>query len=130
LGSTLRTALAFGVRDVVLVGGIDPWSPHVVRAAIGAAFALRLSVIDGLGHLANGEEGATTWYLDARGATTVRDAAPLDEPWTLVVGPEWPGLADGVVDRTRTIRIDHEADVESLNVTVAVGIALHGLVGR
>jgi TrmH family RNA methyltransferase len=43
LGSMLRTACAAGVQAVLLVeGGVDPWSPKVVRAAMGAHFRLPL----------------------------------------------------------------------------------------
>ncbi|MDF1523821.1 MAG: TrmH family RNA methyltransferase, partial [Trueperaceae bacterium] len=42
VGAALRTALGFGLRDMALVGGrVDPWSPHVLRASQGAAFAVR-----------------------------------------------------------------------------------------
>lgn len=128
LGTIVRTAAAFGVTDVVTVGGIDVWSPHVVRASIGASFAMHVAGIDDLDDLPPGPHEATTWYLDGAGSRTVGEVGPLREPWTLVVGPEWPGLDPSVVDTARSIRIDHGRDVESLNVAVAVGIALHALV--
>ena len=44
MGTLVRTAAAFAVPSVVVVGGCDPWSPKVVQAAAGA-HAL-LSVIE------------------------------------------------------------------------------------
>ncbi|MGH8675301.1 MAG: TrmH family RNA methyltransferase [Burkholderiales bacterium] len=43
VGAILRSAAAFGVRDVLLTSGCaDPWSPKVLRAAMGAHFSLRI----------------------------------------------------------------------------------------
>ena len=43
VGTIVRSAAAFGVRDVVLAQGCaDPWSPKALRAGMGGHFALRI----------------------------------------------------------------------------------------
>jgi TrmH family RNA methyltransferase len=128
LGATLRTALAFGVEDVAVVGGgLDPWSPHVLRSSLGAAFALRVRATPSLAAYRSAWPDRRLWLLDARGETEVDELATGPWPATLAAGPEWPGLSDEVLSLGRRVRIDHDPRVESLNVTVAVGIALRAL---
>jgi len=130
LGATLRTALAFGVEDVAVVGGgLDPGSPHVLRASLGAAFALRVREAPSLTAYRSAWPDRPLWLLDARGETGVDELAAGPWPATLAAGPEWPGLSDDVRRLGRRVRIDHDPRVESLNVTVAVGIALRALQG-
>ena len=46
-GTIMRTMLGFGVRDLVLVPpAVDPFNPHVVRASMGALFALNTASFD------------------------------------------------------------------------------------
>jgi TrmH family RNA methyltransferase len=130
LGATLRTALAFGVEDVAVIGdgsGVDPWSPHVLRASLGAAFALRVRRTPSLAAYQSAWPDRPLWLLDARGETDVDELARGPWPATLAAGPEWPGLSDEERTLGRGVRIDHDPRVESLNVTVAVGIALRAL---
>jgi TrmH family RNA methyltransferase len=132
LGATLRTALAFGVEDVAVVGGgigggLDPWSPHVLRASLGAAFAVRVRETPSLAAYRTAWPDRPLWLLDPGGEGEVDDLAK--GPWaaTLAAGPEWPGFSPDDRALGRAVRIDHDPRVESLNVTVAVGIALAAL---
>ncbi len=127
LGALQRTALAFGVEDLVILGEADPWSPHVTRAAAGATFALRIATYDDLvGYRAAWPEHDLV-LLDGAGATPLERFARGAAPVALVAGPEWPGLRDAERALGRTVRIEHDPRVESLNVTVAAGIALQRL---
>jgi RNA methyltransferase, TrmH family len=48
VGVVMRAALGFDVRDLALVTpGVDPWSPHVLRASQGTRFALRVASFPG-----------------------------------------------------------------------------------
>jgi tRNA G18 (ribose-2'-O)-methylase SpoU len=127
LGALQRTALAFGVEDLAVVGAADPWSPHVARAAAGATFALRIATFDDLAAYRAAQPEHDLVLLDGAGATPLERFAPGVAPVALVAGPEWPGLRDDERALGRTVRIDHDPRVESLNVTVAVGIALQRL---
>lgn len=127
LGTMLRSALALGVEDVAIVGDADPWSPHVARASLGALFALRVARFATLAAYRATVPDRSVWLLDADAEVTVDDVRPERVPVAVVAGPEWPGLGREALAHGRTVRIATDARVESLNVAVAVGIALHRL---
>lgn len=127
LGSLQRTALAFGIEDLAVVGDADPWSPHVTRAAAGATFALRIAPFADLAGYRAAWPDHDLVLLDGGGATPLASFARQARPVALVAGPEWPGLRAHERAQGRTVRIEHDDRVESLNVTVAVGIALERL---
>jgi TrmH family RNA methyltransferase len=124
VGTILRTAAAFGCTQVVALKGTAAlWSPKVMRAAMGAHFALGLV------------DGADEAALDALAvpllATSSHAAAPLPEailPWPCawVLGNEGQGIAEAVMRRcTQTLRIPQPGGEESLNVAVAAAICLY-----
>ena len=125
-GATLRTALAFGVEDVAFLGGVDPWSPHVVRASMGAIFAMRISRLGDLASFATA--GPTPWLLHAAAERTLADVPRGQFDARMVLGPEWPGFSESDLVWGQPVAIGMDERVESLNVTVAAGIALHWLV--
>ena len=127
LGTTLRTALGLGVRDVAIVGSGDPWSPHATRASLGATFALRLCTFRDLSEYRSTVPDRTPWLLAGDGEHALDEVGPAAGPRTIVAGPEWPGLDQRERALGRTVRIPMRPEVESLNVAVAVGIALHAL---
>lgn len=130
LGAILRTALAFSVEDVaVTLGGVDPFSPHAARASLGAVFALRIARPSSLAAYRRGLPDRPLWILDGAADEEVATIAGGPGPATVVAGPEWPGLDPEARALGRPVRIDHDPRVESLNVTVAVGIALRCLRG-
>lgn len=132
VGTALRTAVALGVRDVAVIGGVHPRSPHALRASLGTAFAARVARPASLAawaEAARREGGAPPLLLHGRGARTLREVAEAGapRPLRLAVGPEWPGFADADLRHGTPVRIDVAAEAESLNVAVALGIALHHL---
>lgn len=127
LGTMLRSALAFGIEDVAVVGDADPWSPHVARASLGALFALRVAPFPSVAAYRAASPARDLWLLDGAADLTIDDVDPGPAPIALAAGPEWPGLGPDALRHGRTLRIAIDARVESLNVAVAVGIALHRL---
>jgi len=123
LGTALRTALAFGIEDVAVIGEGDAWSPHVQRASLGAACALRIQHVPDLGTFAAAVEAAP-WLLHGAANQAISDVHPGAD-FRVVVGPAWPGFTaeDLALGNPVAIRIDPR--VESLNVALALGITLH-----
>jgi RNA methyltransferase, TrmH family len=124
VGSILRSAAAFGFRQVLaLEGCAGLWSPKVLRAAMGAHFGLDL--IEGL--QAGDLQSLQVPLLAASVQATVplHDAAP---PWPCawVFGHEGQGLAADVASRcTLSLRIPQPGGEESLNVAAAAAICLY-----
>jgi TrmH family RNA methyltransferase len=124
VGSILRSAAAMGFTQVVaLEGTAGLWSPKVLRAGMGAHFAL---------HLVEGahEDALGAFELPLLAASTQADvtlgAAPLPFPCAWVLGHEGQGVAPSVLARcTQTLRIAQPGGEESLNVAAAAAICLH-----
>jgi TrmH family RNA methyltransferase len=139
LGTLIRSALAFGVREVVLSReSADPFAPKVVRATAGAIFGVRVArfELDALLRALDAER-YTIWTADAepdgRGHGGVRLAdwarrATASPPFALVIGSEAEGVSVELTARaTGRIAVAHESVVESLNAAVAGSILLHAL---
>jgi 23S rRNA (guanosine2251-2'-O)-methyltransferase len=133
LGAILRTARALGVGGVVL--GRDRCvgvTPVVVAASAGGVFGLPLARVTNLVRAMEALKEAGFWLvgLVPHGGTELRKLAAPSRP-ALVAGGEGEGLRS-LVHRTCdfAVSIPMAPGVESLNVGVAVGIALFELVGR
>lgn len=144
LGAALRSALGFDLRDVALIApAVDPWSPHVLRASLGARFALRVArYADWRAYRAAHPLQRATLFAAPRPDQpgTALPAWRAQAPTTLVFGPEWhpdaaaeagaetriPSCGDEL-DGVERVSIPQHLDLESHNLAVAVGIALYAL---
>ena len=124
VGSILRSAAALGVMQVLaLKGTAGLWSPKVLRAGMGAHFALnlveQLSVAD-LGAL-NVPMVATSSHTDHELHRVV-----LPEPCAWVMGHEGQGVSDELMDLcAMKVKIPQPGGEESLNVAAATAVCLY-----
>jgi|SRR5215467_4644968 len=139
VGGIFRNAAAFGVDGVVLSRGCgDP----LYRKAIRTSMASTLRVPFWIADADESWRGALT-RVRARGFQTIAltptaSAIALDafgrnlraDRLALLVGAEGSGLtASSIAAADACVRIPINSDVDSLNVSVAVGIALYRLFG-
>jgi TrmH family RNA methyltransferase len=128
VGSILRSAAAFGFRQVLALRGTAAlWSPKVLRASMGAHFGLQLH--EGL--LPEALNGLRLPLL----ATSSHQGLWLHEvqaqralPWPCawVLGHEGQGVGDDVAARaSHWVRIAQPGGEESLNVAAAAAICLY-----
>ena len=124
VGTILRSASAFGVRQVVAMKGTAAlWSPKVLRAGMGAHFALQLV------------EGAEPGLLEGLGvpmvatsshAQTSLPQARLPSPCAWVLGHEGQGIDPQLLARCAlTVRIPQPGGEESLNVAAAAAVCFY-----
>jgi RNA methyltransferase, TrmH family len=124
VGSMLRSASALGFKQVLaLEGTAGLWSPKVLRAGMGAHFALDL--IEGLG--VDDLQALRVPLLAASAhATQTLHATALPFPCAWVFGHEGQGIDDALAVRCRlTLRIPQPGGEESLNVAAAAAICLY-----
>ena len=124
VGSVLRSAAAFGVTQVLALKGTAAlWSPKVLRAGMGAHFALRL--VEGLAAddlralevpmLGTSSHGGD-WLHRAR----------LPHPAAWVLGHEGQGVSAQLAAMcTLQLRIPQPGGEESLNVASAAAVCLY-----
>ena len=110
-------------------GTVDPFSPKVVRAAMGSAFRLPFRREGDL--CATLEDYAQRGYeiivSDLQGAPFYGNA-PAGEKLVLVIGNEAKGVSEAVKDcATKRLRLPMRGGAESLNAAVAAGIMMYEL---
>ena len=130
-GTLLRSAAAAGVRHVAASPGTALlWAPKVLRAAMGAHFALSIyedAAADRMAGAFTGERLAA----DTHGDETLFMAAWGDRPTLWFFGSEGRGLSAGTAAVVqRRLRIPVAGEVESLNVAAAAAVCLFEQVRR
>ena len=124
LGTILRSAAAFGVQDIAVISpAVDVYDPKTVRSSMGAIFHLRIKYYDSLAAYQN-DVGAREYYPFMLKATETLKKVRPQYPATLVFGNEATGLPDEYLDLGTPVIIRHTANVDSLNLPIAVSIAL------
>ncbi len=120
-GTLIRAAAASGADAVVVAGGVDPWSPKVVRSSAGAVLAADVvscdDALDAIERLrAVGYRVLASTVTGGEPFTT----AALDLPLALILGNEAEGVAPDVLAAAdAALTIDMAGPVESLNVAMA-----------
>jgi len=124
-GTLVRSAEAFGAAGVLFGrGGVDPYSPKVVRAAMGSLFRLPLALVEAEDVLAAAAAaGRAVVATDTSGDDLDPLALPPDA--ILAVGNERRGVRDWLPRWDRAVRIPQSAQTESLNAAVAGSILLY-----
>ena len=128
LGTILRTALAGGVQAVFLPPeGVDPFSPKVLRAGMGAHFRLPVHTLgwDEIRPHING----LRIYLAAAGAGIAYTQADFKAPLALILGGEAEGAGSQAWELAHEqVHIPMAGESESINVAVAGGVLMFEVV--
>jgi TrmH family RNA methyltransferase len=124
LGSILRSAAAFGVAQVIALKGCAAlWSPKVVRAGMGAHFALQL--VEGADEVALDALHVPLLATSSHATAAIVDAA-LPQPCAWVFGHEGQGVAASLLMRCdEQLAIPMPGGEESLNVAAAAAVCLY-----
>ena len=128
LGAIVRSAVAFGIRDVLLSRDcVDLYNPKVIRSAMGGIFRLRASYVEDLpGSIREiRRAGHRVYAAELRpGARSIQEVG-IRHGDTIVIGNEGHGISVEVsraCDGSVYLPISPEA--ESLNAAVAASIFL------
>ncbi|WMT58531.1 TrmH family RNA methyltransferase [Truepera radiovictrix] len=123
VGTIVRTMLGFGVRDLALIApAVDLFNPHVVRASMGATFAVNFAYFASL-EVYRAAHAHRLYPFMLGGAKRLGEVR-FEAPYTLVFGPEGAGLPEAY-RAFESVQIPQSPLVESLNLAVAVGVALY-----
>ena len=130
LGTMLRTAAATGVQAVLIPPGtVDPFSPKVLRSAMGAHFCLPVLVQDWNSLKELVQRHALHSFLAAAGAAAVYTSVNFTQPLAVIVGGEAEGASqEAQLIANETIQIPMSGQVESLNAAVAAAVLFYEVV--
>lgn len=127
LGTILRTAVGFGIYDIaIILPGADIYNPKTVRSSMGAMFRLDFCHYDTFSEYQKefSQHEIFTFMLNGENTLTLKDC-PKSKLFSLVFGNEATGLDDSYLDIGTSIFIPQSPDVDSLNLTIAVGIGAY-----
>ncbi len=128
IGTIMRTALAFDVPNIVLDAGcVDIYNFKAINAAKDAIFKVNIY-----------EDKEGTWLDNKKNILSVyvahsHQGVPLSEiqrskNFCLILGNETRGVSEALIKfADKEIHIPISKQIESLNVSVAAAILLHGL---
>jgi TrmH family RNA methyltransferase len=125
VGAILRSAAAFGIADAVLGPGCaDAWSPKVLRAAMGAHFAMHVMEATDLAAAIAAFGGAVLCPAPRGGTALPQAQLPGRVAW--LFGAEGRGVSEGLAAHASLmVSIPMRGATESLNVAAAAAICFY-----
>jgi TrmH family RNA methyltransferase len=125
LGAILRSAAAFGVDSVVIgSGSADPWSPKVLRAAMGGHFFLRIAEVSNLAPKMSEFSGLKVCTVPQGGKSLAQ--LDLTGPVAWIFGSEGGGISASLQESADVhVQIPMPGGTESLNVAAAAAICFY-----
>lgn len=128
LGAVIRVAAAADAGGVLVLGGVDPWNPAVIRGAAGLHFALPVLLLSDVADLDQWPERSllamTTEVLGWPKALPCPSgtSAPV-----VAFGSERDGLSQSILTRADNFyALPQREGVSSLNLATAVAAYLYG----
>lgn len=130
LGTIQRTLLGLGVEDIAVIRpAADVFDPKVVRATMGAVFSLRVKYYEDFSLYRMEHPGHALYPFMLDGSVMLEEAvAHVQHPWTLVFGNEGSGLPAEFAEMGQAVRIPHNDQIDSLNLSIAAGIGAYAFV--
>lgn len=126
IGSIFRNASAFGVSRVLLDDQCcNPLYRKAIRVSVGSAltvpFSNALDLEATLPKLV--EHGYELFGLTPSGGTSIRNVN-FPAKTAIIIGAEGVGIDKGILSKVQNVQINQTNDIDSLNVSMATGIAL------
>ena len=130
LGTIQRTLLGLGLKDIAVIRpAADVFEPHVVRAAMGAVFSLRVKQYDSFEDYRREYPNHALYPFMLDGSVLLEDAVRQRKtPYALIFGNEGSGLPSEFSKLGQAVRIPHSGEIDSLNLSIAVGIGAYAFV--
>ncbi len=128
MGAIMRSALAFGVSNVVLDATcVDVYNFKVINAAKDAIFKLNI-IEDSDGVWIKENKGVLPIYAANSNVGICLSKIKVPRRFCLVLGSESHGVSEEIIQLVdQNIRVEIAGDMESLNVSCAAAILLYGL---
>jgi RNA methyltransferase, TrmH family len=125
LGNAMRSLLAFGYHDLALIEPCaDYFNPKTVRASMGALFHIRIESFTSFEDYR--KKYPRPFYPFVLDTSRPLSKASFSLPCSLVFGNEATGLPPSIHNENN-IRIEQSDEVDSLNLTTSIAIALYEL---
>lgn len=128
MGTIIRTCLGFGIKNIAIIKpAVDIFNPRVVRGSMGSIFKVNIQLFESFEDYYKkfNKNEIFPFLLGGESRLKEIDLSKVKN-YSLVFGNEGSGLDEEYFSRLgKSIRIEQTDDVDSLNLSIAVGIALY-----
>lgn len=127
MGTIIRTLTGFGITDLGIISpGADIFDPKVIRASMGAVFRINFKYFEDFSNYEANYKNHKIYTFMLDGEKSLKDLNHShEELFTLVFGNEATGLDSSFLNIGTSVVIKHTNNIDSLNLTIAAGIALY-----
>lgn len=123
LGTIIRTMLGFDCNNLgIILPGADRFDPQTIRSSMGSIFNVNIELFDSFEQYVSKYSRHKVYTFMLNGKSNVKDINKGNLN-SLVFGNESSGLDDSYL-KYESVYIEHSSLIDSLNITLAVGIGL------
>ncbi len=124
LGTIVRTMLGLHIGQLGLIRpAADIFNPKVIRSSMGSVFQISFQYFGSIHQYISAF--SNNLYTFMTNGTIALDAVIFEEPFSVIFGNESSGLSDEYLDLGISVGIPYSSTIDSLNLSVAVGIGLY-----
>lgn len=125
LGTIMRSALGFGIKNIAIINpAVDAFNPKVIRSSMGACFSLHIEYFDSFKEYQLKYNHHDIYTLMLQAKQSLSEIKKTTNYFSLVFGNEATGLDKEFLNIGTSLIIKHSHDIDSLNLPIAVSIAL------
>jgi len=125
LGTIIRSSLGFGIKNIAIIKpGVDYFDPKAIRASMGSIFNVKIEFFNSLEEYKEKFNKHTIYSFILQTDNYLHSFKFKKGLSTLAFGNEATGLPEKYRD-SNSIKIAHSNEIDSLNITNAVSIALY-----
>ena len=127
LGTIMRDVAAFDCDDLIIIRpAVDSFDPKTVRASMGALFDINVEHFDSFEEYIGKYGDRVVMPFMLSGSPFSKTVFDASKKYSLVFGNEATGLPESYA-KYSPVRIEQSNKVDSLNLSVAVSVALYKL---
>ncbi|MDE7257750.1 MAG: TrmH family RNA methyltransferase, partial [Lachnospiraceae bacterium] len=128
LGTIIRSCVGFGITNLAIIEpAVDIFHPKVIRASMGAVFKMNFEYFSCFSRY-DQEYGNDREYYPFMLNGVYRLGTfehPGNKSYSLIFGNEASGLDDSYLKVGKSVVISHAHSIDSLNLSMAVGIGIY-----
>lgn len=132
LGTIIRSAVASGINDIVLIDSVDPYNDKTVRSASGTIFYPNFYKLTEEEFIEDSSKNGISIVVAEAGKKSIFDPSlSVKSPYALVIGNEGQGVGQKILDQKHiSISIPMDSRVESLNASVSASVLMFILTNK
>jgi len=126
IGNIVRTSLGFNFTNIAIITpSVDIMDPRSVRSSMGAVFSTNIEYFKSFEEYEQKYKEHIIYPFVLKGKNNLQTLNKKSKLCSLVFGTESSGLPDEFLKYENTVLIKHSNNIDSLNLTIAIGIALY-----